>query len=93
MVYGLGFALSERITINDGAVQESNFYDYHVPRMNEMPEIYVDVVPTNNHPTGVGQMATPLVAPAIANAVAAMTGVRLRQTPMTADRVLAALKA
>ena len=93
VVYGLGFALSERITINDGAVQESNFYDYRVPRMNEIPEIFVDVVPTNNHPTGVGQMATPLVAPAIANAVAEITGVRLRQTPMTADRVLAALKA
>jgi isoquinoline 1-oxidoreductase beta subunit len=93
VVYGLGFALSERITINDGAVQESNFYDYRVPRMNDVPEIFVDLVPTNNHPTGVGQMATPLVAPAIANAVAEITGVRLRQTPMTADRVLAAIKA
>ena len=51
------------------------------------------MVATNNHPTGVGQMATPLVAPAIANAVAEMTGVRLRETPMTAERVLAALKA
>ncbi|HEX9464276.1 MAG TPA: molybdopterin cofactor-binding domain-containing protein, partial [Alphaproteobacteria bacterium] len=92
-VYGLGFALYERITIEDGAVQESNFYDYHVPRMNQIPEIFVGVVPTNNHPTGVGQMATPLMAPAIANAVAELTGVRLRQTPMTPDRVLTALKA
>ena len=91
VVYGFGFALSERITINDGAVQESNFYDYRVPRMNEIPEIFVEVVPTDNHPTGVGQMATPLVAPAIANAVATITGVRLRQTPMTPDRVKAAL--
>jgi isoquinoline 1-oxidoreductase subunit beta len=91
VVYGLGFALSERITIDDGTVQESNFYDYHVPRMNEIPEIFVDVLPTDNHPTGVGQMATPLVAPAIANAVATITGVRLRQTPMTPDRVKKAL--
>ena len=60
--------------------------------MNEIPEIFVEVVSTNNHPTGVGQMATPLVAPAIANAVAQLTGVRLRRTPMTPDRVLAALK-
>jgi len=93
VVYGIGFALSERITIDGGAVQEANFYDYHVPRMNMVPEIFVGVIPTNNHPTGVGQMATPLVAPAIANAVAELTGVRLRHTPMTSDRVLAALKA
>src|SRR3979411_2906608 len=58
IVYGLGFALYERITIDDGAVQESNFYDYHVPRLNEIPEMFIDVVPTDNHPTGVGQMAT-----------------------------------
>ena len=91
IVYGLGFALTERITIVDGAVQESNFYDYHVPRMNEIPEMLIEVVPTDNHPTGVGQMATPLVAPAIANAVAELTGVRLRHTPMTPDRVKQAL--
>ncbi len=91
VVYGLGFALTERITIDDGAVQESNFYDYHVPRMNEIPQIVVKVLPTNNHPTGVGQMATPLVGPAIANAVAELTGVRLRHTPMTPERVKTAL--
>jgi isoquinoline 1-oxidoreductase subunit beta len=91
VIYGLGFALSERITIKDGAVQESNFYDYFVPRMNEMPEIAVKVVSTDNHPTGVGQMATPLVAPAIANAVAELAGVRLRDTPMTPLRVKTAL--
>jgi len=91
VVYGLGFALSERITIKDGSVQQSNFYDYYVPRMNEIPEIVVKVVPTDNHPTGVGQMATPLVAPAIANAVAELAGVRLRETPMTSERVKKAL--
>ena len=91
IIYGLGFALYERITIDDGAVQESNFYDYHVPRMNEIPEIFVEVVPTGYHPTGVGQMATPLVGPAIANAVAELSGVRLRETPMTPERVKKAL--
>src|SRR6202158_4225450 len=40
VVHGLGFALSERITIDDGAVQQSNFYDYYVPRMNQIPEIF-----------------------------------------------------
>ncbi len=91
IVYGLGFALFERITIDDGAVQESNFYDYHVPRLNEVPQMFIEVVATDNHPTGVGQMATPLVAPAIANAVAQLTGVRLRETPMSPDRVKKAL--
>jgi isoquinoline 1-oxidoreductase subunit beta len=91
IVYGLGFALYERITIDDGAVQESNFYDYHVPRLNEIPQMFIELVSTDNHPTGVGQMATPLVAPAIANAVATLTGVRLRETPMSPDRVKKAL--
>jgi len=72
-------------------VQESNFYDYHVPRMNEVPRMHVEVIATDNPPTGVGQMATPLVAPAIANAIAQMTGVRLRHTPFTPERVKKAL--
>ena len=55
--------------------------------MNEIPEIVVKVVPTEHHPTGLGQMGTPLVAPAIANAVAELAGVRLRETPMTPERV------
>jgi isoquinoline 1-oxidoreductase subunit beta len=93
IVYGLGFALSERISVKDGVVQQSNFSDYHVPRMKDMPEIKVEVIVTDNHPTGAGQMATPPVAPAIANAVAALTGVRLRHAPMTPDRVRAALNA
>jgi isoquinoline 1-oxidoreductase beta subunit len=91
IIYGLGFALFERITTDDGAVEQSGFYDYHVPRMNEIPDLHIEVVATDNHPTGVGQMATPLVGPAIANAVAELAGVRLRQTPMTPERVKKAL--
>jgi isoquinoline 1-oxidoreductase beta subunit len=91
IVYGLGFALFERITIDDGAVEQSGFYDYRVPRMRDIPQMHIEVVPTDNHPTGVGQMATPLMAPAIANAVAQLTGVRLRETPMTPERVKKAL--
>jgi isoquinoline 1-oxidoreductase beta subunit len=91
IVYGLGFALYERITIDDGAVEQSGFYDYRVPRINQIPEMHIEVVASNNHPTGVGQMATPLVAPAIANAIHRMTGVRLRETPMTPERVKKAI--
>jgi isoquinoline 1-oxidoreductase beta subunit len=92
IIYGLGLALSERVTMVDGVVQQSNFYDYRVMRMLDIPEIHVEVISTDNDPTGVGQMATPLVAPAIANAFAALTGVRIRQLPMSADRVLGVLK-
>jgi isoquinoline 1-oxidoreductase subunit beta len=60
-------------------------------RMNNMPEMHIEVLSTDNPPTGAGQMATPVVAPAINSAFAALTGVRLRETPMTVDRVKQAL--
>ncbi len=91
IVYGLGMTLTERITVKDGAVEQSNFYDYRVPRMKDVPAMHIELIATDNHPTGVGQMATPLVAPAIAGAVAQLTGVRLRQTPMMPERVKKAL--
>ena len=93
IVYGLGLALTERITIGEGAVLESNFYDYTVMRNRDVPEIFVDVMVTDNHPTGAGQMATPLVGPAVSNAVAALTGARVRHSPLLPERVLVALKA
>jgi isoquinoline 1-oxidoreductase beta subunit len=91
IVYGLGLALSERITIKDGAVEQSNFYDYRVPRMNEVPGMHIEVIQTDNAPTGVGQMASPLLAPAVGNAIARLSGVRLRHSPFTPERVKAAL--
>jgi isoquinoline 1-oxidoreductase beta subunit len=91
IVYGLGLALTEEISIRDGAVQQNNFYDYRVMRMNDVPDIHVELIPTDNHPTGVGQMPVPIVAPAVNNAVARLTGVRLRESPMTPDRVKKAL--
>jgi isoquinoline 1-oxidoreductase beta subunit len=91
IVYGLGLALTEEISIRDGAVQQNNFYDYRVMRINEVPDIHVEVIATDNHPTGVGQMSVPIVAPAVNNAVARLTGVRLRESPMTRERVKKAL--
>jgi len=91
IVYGLGLALTERITIENGAVKQSNFFDYTVPRMHDLPELHIKLIPTRNHPTGAGQMATPLVASAISNAVFQLTGVRLRQQPMLSERVKVAL--
>ena len=91
IVYGLGVTLTELITIKNGVVEQSNFYDYRVPRMKDVPPMHIEVIQTDNHPTGAGQMATPLVAPAIAGAVAELTGVRLRHTPFLPERVKTAL--
>jgi len=56
-----------------------------------VPAMHIEVIATDNHPTGAGQMATPLIAPAISSAVMQLTGVRLRHTPFTPERVKAAL--
>jgi len=91
IVYGLGLALTEEISIADGAVQQSNFYDYMVMRMSDVPNIHVELIASNEGPYGVGQMPVTVVAPAIGNALVRLTGVRLRETPMTAERVKRAL--
>jgi isoquinoline 1-oxidoreductase beta subunit len=91
IVYGIGLALTERISIKDGAVEQSNFYDYIVSRNSDAPPMHVEVIPTDNHPTGVGQMATPTITPAVGNALMALTGVRLRHAPFTEERVKKAL--
>src|SRR5262245_30629872 len=91
IVYGLGVAISERVTIKDGVVQQSNFYDYRVPRLNEVPRMHIELIASDNPPTGVGQMATPLVAPAIGNALARLASIRLRHAPFTPERVKEAL--
>jgi isoquinoline 1-oxidoreductase beta subunit len=91
IIYGLGLAMSERITFTDGAVQQSNFFDYAVPRMRDIPEMHIKLASTPNRPTGAGQMATPIVAPAISSAIAAATGARVRHTPFLPQRVRTAL--
>jgi isoquinoline 1-oxidoreductase beta subunit len=81
--YGLSAALHGAITLKDGAVEQSNFHDYPPLRMNEMPQIEVYIVPSAEKPTGVGEPGTPVIAPALANALAAATGKRLRNLPLT----------
>ncbi|MEA2905439.1 MAG: isoquinoline 1-oxidoreductase subunit beta [Alphaproteobacteria bacterium] len=93
IVYGLGHVLREKITIKDGRVQQSNFTDYEVTRMSDVPNIEVKVVSTDNPPTGAGEDGLPLVACAVGNAIAALTGVRLRELPFAPDRVRGALGA
>ena len=94
IIWGLSSALRERITINNGEVQQSNFYDYPVPRMNEIPEIEIKLIDSGVlQPSGAGQIGVPPMAPAIANAVYRLTGVRLRAIPMLPSRVKVALAA
>ena len=80
--YGLSAALAGAITLKDGVVEQSNFHDYPVVRMNQMPKIEVHIVPSSAKPTGVGEPATPVIAPALANALAALNGTPLRSLPL-----------
>jgi isoquinoline 1-oxidoreductase beta subunit len=81
LVYGLSAALYGRITLKDGRVEQTNFHQYPVLRINEMPEMAVHIVPSTAAPTGVGEPGTPPIAPAVANALARLTGKRLRKLP------------
>lgn len=87
MTFGLGAALVEQLPIKNGVMQATNFDGYQVLRMSDMPPMDVAVISTEDRPTGIGEAGVPGVAPAIANAVAQLTGKRLRHLPMTPDRV------
>jgi isoquinoline 1-oxidoreductase beta subunit len=82
IVYGLGAALHGEITLRDGRVEQSNFNDYPVPRMHECPKIETVLMQNLEPPEGVGEPGTPPVAPAVANALFALTGQRLRSLPL-----------
>jgi isoquinoline 1-oxidoreductase beta subunit len=82
VVFGLSAALSGEITIKDGEVQQSNFGDYPVLRMNEAPMVETVIVRSAEPPEGMGEAATPPVAPAVASAVFKLTGQRLRSLPL-----------
>jgi isoquinoline 1-oxidoreductase subunit beta len=81
-VYGLAAAMKGAITIDKGRVQQSNFNNYDVLRMDEMPEFEVFFVPSTEAPGGLGEASTPTTAPAVANAIFKATGKRLRQLPI-----------
>ncbi len=81
IAFGLSAALHGKITLKDGRVEQSNFDNYPVLRINEMPECSVHIVPSKEAPTGIGEPGTPPIAPAIANAVFALSGKRLQKLP------------
>jgi isoquinoline 1-oxidoreductase beta subunit len=84
IVFGLTAALKTEITLKDGRVQQGNFNDYPMVRMFESPKIEVYIVPSTERPTGVGEPGVPPVAPALANAIFACTGKRVRRLPIRA---------
>jgi len=89
--WGLSGLLKERITVQSGEVQQSNFHDYRFLRMSEAPELHVEIVPSNEPPSGAGELGVPMTGAAVANALFALTGKRIRHMPFSPDRVLALL--
>ena len=83
-IYGLSAASYDAITISGGRVEQSNFNDYQMPRMNDAPKTEVHVVMSKEEPTGIGEPGLPVMAPAMCNAIFAATGKRLRRLPIQA---------
>ena len=84
VIYGLSAALGNAITIENGRVQQNNFNNYPSLRQNQVPVIEVHLIPSQEKPGGLGEVGVPLVAPALANAIAAATGQRIRELPVKA---------
>jgi isoquinoline 1-oxidoreductase beta subunit len=82
IIFGLTMALYGELTIENGQVQQNNFYDYRIARMNESPEINVYIVDSNEKMGGAGECAVPPTAPAIANAIFSATGKRIYDLPI-----------
>jgi isoquinoline 1-oxidoreductase beta subunit len=81
IAYGLSYALLGEITVKNGAVVQSNFDDYPVLRMNQSPRMHIHIMDSLDAPTGVGEPPTPAVAAAVANAIVAAGGPRIREMP------------
>lgn len=84
IAFGLSAALKQAITFKDGQVEQRNFHQFRMLRMHEMPRVEVHIVPSDAPPTGVGEPGLPPIAPAVANAVFAATGRRIRRLPLEA---------
>jgi isoquinoline 1-oxidoreductase beta subunit len=87
IVFALSAALHGEITLQAGRVEQSNFHDYPILRMDEMPAIEVYFVPADDNPRGVGEMGVPPTAPALLNAIYAATGKRIRKLPVRAEEL------
>jgi len=88
IVFGLTAALYGEITLKNGRVEQNNFYDYKMLRMNEMPEVDVHIVSSTDNMGGVGEVAVPPIAPALTNALFAATGKRIRKLPIRKEDLI-----
>ncbi len=91
-LWGASQVLSERLDLKNGTIQQSNFHDYRPIRLAQVPEIDVELIASDHHPSGVGEPASTVVAPAVANAIFNAVGVRVRHMPITPEAVLNGLK-
>ena len=82
LMYGLSYSLFGEVKIVDGVVQTTNFDSYRVLRMNEAPAVEVHILPSVKPPTGVGEPGTPVIGPAVANALLALTGKPVTALPL-----------
>jgi isoquinoline 1-oxidoreductase subunit beta len=82
VVFGLSAALKQAITFENGRVEQTNFHQYGMLRMHEMPVVEVHIVPSDGPPSGVGEPGLPPIAPAVCNAIFAATGLRIRRLPV-----------
>src|SRR5262249_47234111 len=85
VAFGLTAALYGEITFEKGRVKQRSFSDYPMLRMNEMPEVEAHIVPSTERMGGVGEPGVPSVAPAVANALFAITGKRIRRLPIRVE--------
>jgi isoquinoline 1-oxidoreductase beta subunit len=93
LIFGLTAALFGEVTVDKGRVQQSNFHDYRMLRINETPPIEVHIIPSGEAPGGIGEAGTTAAAPALANAIFAATGKRLRRLPVDRDFLAGRTKA
>ena len=91
-IYGTSRVLYENITMKDGSIEQSNFDTWTPMRINQAPEIDVNIIQNGHYPAGTGEPVVTVVGPAIANAIQAAVGARVRSWPITAEKVKAAMQ-
>ena len=89
VIDGYSTMLGQKITMENGRVEQSNFHDYPVLHIKDAPDIDVHFLQSDNPPTGIGEPALPPVAPAIANAIYAASGIRVRAMPLSDEGISA----
>ena len=85
MIDGLSTMMAQKITFEDGRVEQSNFHDYQVLRIPDAPAVDIHFIQSDYPPTGLGEPALPPLAPAVGNAIFAATGHRVRKMPLTEE--------